>query len=153
MKRMTVIVAVSVLAGLVTGLLGARALTVQASGGARKAIDPGKFFSRAVEAGDYVFTSGMVARGPDGKVIEGGIKPQTKQVMENLKATLAKAWLGMEHVVKTTVFLRNPEDFQDMNEVYREYLPTEPPARSTVFAGFPAKEALVEIEMIAYRGR
>lgn len=125
----------------------------QASGQARRAISPGRLFSAAIEAGDYVFLSGALGRGPDGKLVPGGIVPETRQAMENLKATLAKAGLEMKGVVKVTVFLKNPDDFRAMNEVYQTYFPADPPARTTVVAGFPLKEANVEIDMIAYRGR
>ena len=117
----------------------------------RTAIAPGKFFSGAIVAGDYIFLSGALARGTDGKIVEGGIKAETKQVMENLKAMLEKSGVSMGHVVKVTVFIKNPEDFPVMNEIYQSYFPTEPPARTTVVASFPVKEANVEIEIIAYR--
>lgn len=123
----------------------------QAPGAGKKAISPGKNFSAAIEAGDYVFLSGTLGRGKDRKIVEGGIKAETKQAMENLKETLAKSGLGMEDVVKVTVFIRNPDDFAAMNEVYQPYFPTDPPARTTVVAGFPEKTANVEIDMIAYR--
>jgi 2-iminobutanoate/2-iminopropanoate deaminase len=117
------------------------------------AIAPGRFYSGAIVAGDYVFLSGTTGRGADGKIVEGGIKAETKQVMENVKAMLEKAGVSMRHVVKVTVFIKNAEDFRGMNEIYLSYFPTEPPARTTVVASFVAKEANVEIEMIAYRGK
>ena len=103
--------------------------------------------------GDVLYASGQVALDPaTGQLVAGGIKEQTVRVLENVKAVLAEAGLGMEHVVKTTVFLKSMGDFAAMNEVYAKYLAPEgvvPPGRSTVaVAGLP-KDALVEIEVIA----
>lgn len=125
----------------------------QASGRAKKAI-PGtsKNYSAAIEAGDYVFLSGTLGT-KGGKPVEGGIKPETGQALENLKETLAKSGLGMGDVVKVTVFIKNLEDFQPMNDVYRTYFPTDPPARSTVVAGLVLGNANIEIDMVAYRGK
>ena len=100
-----------------------------------------------------LYASGQVALDPvTGQLVAGGIKEQTVRVLENVKAVLAKAGLGLEHVVKTTVFLKSMGDFAAMNAVYATYLAPEgvvPPARSTVaVAGLP-KDALVEIEVIA----
>jgi 2-iminobutanoate/2-iminopropanoate deaminase len=110
-------------------------------------------YSQAVRAGDVLYASGQVALDPStGQLVTGGIKEQTVRVLENVKAVLAKAGLGMEHVVKTTVFLKSMGDFAAMNEVYAKYLAPEgvvAPGRSTVaVAGLP-KDALVEIEVIA----
>lgn len=117
----------------------------------KKAIQPGKNLSAAIAAGDFVFLSGTIAIGSAGEPIKG-IRAQTEQVLEKLKSTLADAGLKMSDVVKTSVFIRHPNDFEAMNEVYRGYFPTDPPARTTVVVGFPNTEVLVEIEMIAYRG-
>lgn len=125
----------------------------QASGRAKKAI-PGtsKNYSASIEAGDYVFVSGALGT-KDGKLVEGGIKAETPQTLDNLKETLAKSGLSISDVVKVTVFIKNLEDFQPMNEVYRTYFPTDPPARSTVVAGLVLGNANIEIDMIAYRGK
>jgi 2-iminobutanoate/2-iminopropanoate deaminase len=110
-------------------------------------------YSQAVRVGDMLYTSGQVALDPaTGQLVAGGITEQTVRVLENLKAVLATAGLGMVHVVKTIVFLKSMGDFAAMNEVYARYLAPAgvvPPARSTVaVAGLP-KDALVEIEVIA----
>jgi 2-iminobutanoate/2-iminopropanoate deaminase len=128
----------------------AQAKTAIATKEAPAAIGP---YSQAVRIGDMLFTSGQVALDPaTGQLVPGGITEQTTRVLENLKAVLAKAGIGMVHVVKTTVFLKNMSDFAAMNEVYAKYLAPEgivAPARSTVaVAGLP-KDALVEIEVIA----
>jgi reactive intermediate/imine deaminase len=117
----------------------------------KKAIHPGKNFSTAIEAGDYVFLSGAIGSGSKEQPVIG-ISAQTEQIMEQLKSTLALSGLKMDNVVKATVFIRNAEDFAQMNDVYHRYFPTDPPARSTLVTGFPGSEVLVEIEMIAYRG-
>ena len=96
-----------------------------------------------------MFCSGQIPIEPaTGKLIEGDITAQTRQVLENLKALLADQGLGLEHVVKNTVFLADLANFTAMNAVYSQYFPTEPPARSTIqVAGLPMG-ALVEIEAI-----
>jgi 2-iminobutanoate/2-iminopropanoate deaminase len=87
-----------------------------------------------------------------GKLVEGGIKEQTRQVMGNLKAILAEAHTDFSKVVKTTVFLQDIKTFADFNQVYGEYFPSEPPARSTFQVGALPVGAMVEIEMIVLLG-
>ncbi|MGD0796593.1 MAG: RidA family protein [Acidobacteriaceae bacterium] len=110
-------------------------------------------YSQGVRVGEFVFTSGQVGLDPaTGSLVAGGIEAQTKRVLENLKAVLAAAGLGMAQVVKTTVFLKSMEDFAAMNEVYARYLAGEgvvAPARTTVEVARLPKDALVEIEAIA----
>jgi 2-iminobutanoate/2-iminopropanoate deaminase len=87
-------------------------------------------------------------------LVEGGIREQTIRVLENLKAVLAEAGSDLQHVVKTTVFLKDMADFAAMNEVYASYLAPEgviPPARSTIEVARLPKDALVEIDVIAQR--
>ena len=89
-----------------------------------------------------------------GQLVEGGIPEQTTRVLENLKAVLAAAGSDLQHVIKTTVFLKNMSDFAAMNEIYASYLATEggvAPARSTIEVARLPKDALVEIEVIALR--
>jgi 2-iminobutanoate/2-iminopropanoate deaminase len=110
-------------------------------------------YSQAIRIGDLLYTSGQVGLDPQtGEMVPGGIAAQTTRVLENLKAVLAAAGLGLENVIKTTVFLESMSDFAAMNAIYAEYLAPEDvvaPARSTVaVAGLP-KGALVEIECIA----
>ena len=118
--------------------------------GAPAAIGP---YSQAVRTGDLVFTSGQVALDPaSGTIVAGGVVEQTVRVLENLKAVLEAAGLGLADVVKTTVFLKNMSDFAAMNEVYARYLAPEgvvAPSRSTVEVARLPKDALVEIEVIA----
>ena len=110
-------------------------------------------YSQAIRVGDMLFTSGQIPTDPKtGNFVAGGVKEQTTQVLENLKAILAQSGIDFTHVVKTTVYLQSMGDFAAMNEVYATYLAGPgaiPPARSTVqVAGLP-KGALVEIEVIA----
>jgi reactive intermediate/imine deaminase len=105
--------------------------------------------SPAVRAGDFIFVSGQVPVGSDGSAVDGGIEPQTRQVLENVKAALALAGAGMEHVVKTTVFLEDARDFGGMNKVYAAYFSKEPPTRSTLECRLMI-DIKVEIEAVAY---
>ena len=107
-------------------------------------------YSQAIQAGDFVYTSGQLGLDPQtGAFPEGGIKEQARQSLNNVKAILEEAGLSMANVVKTTVFLVNMEDFAEMNSVYAEFF-TEPyPARSAVAVKTLPKNALVEIEVIA----
>ena len=107
-------------------------------------------YSQAVIVGNMVYSSGQIPLNKDGVVIEGGIKEQTMQVFENLKAVLAEAGTGLENVIKTTVFLKDMNDFVVMNEVYAiEFDGSVFPARSTVEVAKLPKAVLVEIEVIA----
>lgn len=110
-------------------------------------------YSQAVRVGDLLFTSGQIPLDPaTGALVAGGIREQTKRVLDNLAAVLEEADLDMANVVKTTVFLRNMGDFAAMNEIYAQYFAPEgvvPPARSTVEVARLPKDALVEIDAIA----
>jgi 2-iminobutanoate/2-iminopropanoate deaminase len=124
--------------------------TVVSTKEAPAAIGP---YSQAVRVGEFVFTSGQLGLDPaTGALVAGGIQAQTTRVLENLKAVLAAAGLEMAQVVKTTVFLKDMNDFAAMNEVYARYLAAEgvvAPARTTVEVARLPKDALVEIEAIA----
>jgi 2-iminobutanoate/2-iminopropanoate deaminase len=107
-------------------------------------------YSQAVRAGGLVFVSGQVALTPGGhEIVEVGIAEQTGQVFANLRAILEAAGSGLDRIVKTTVYLRNLDDFQGMNEVYREHVGDVPPARATVEVSALPSGALVEIDAIA----
>jgi len=112
-------------------------------------------YSQAVQSAEMIYTSGQIPLDPaTGQLVEGGIREQTTRVLENLKAVLAAARSDLQHVVKTTVFLKNMSDFAAMNEIYASYLAPEggvAPARSTVEVARLPKDALVEIEVIALR--
>ena len=114
---------------------------------APKAIGP---YAQAIKANGFVYTAGQIAVAPEsGDIVEGGIKPQTRQVFANLAAVLKAAGTSVDHVVKATVFLRNMSDFAAMNEVYAEYLGGATPARSTVAVVELPRGALVEIDLVA----
>jgi 2-iminobutanoate/2-iminopropanoate deaminase len=108
-------------------------------------------YSQAVQAGGFLFTAGQVPLDPvSGKIVEGGIREQTAQSMENLKGILDAAGLGFGDVVKATVFLTNLGEFADFNAVYGTYFENlEPPARSAFQVVALPLGAEVEIEMIA----
>lgn len=114
---------------------------------APKAIGP---YAQAIVANGFVYTAGQIPLDPQtGNIIEGGIKEQTRRVIENLKAVLEASGASMNQVVKATVFLKNIGDFAAMNEVYAEYLGDSKPARSTVAVAELPRNALVEIDLVA----
>ena len=106
-------------------------------------------YSQAVRANGFLFAA-QIALDPNTNTFPGGdAAQQTERVLENLKAILTNAGLTLSHVVKTTVFLKDMNDFAAMNEIYAKHFPVAAPARSTVqVAGLP-KGALVEIELVA----
>ena len=109
-------------------------------------------YSQAIEANGMVFVSGQLPVDPEtGEFAEGGIKELTRQSLTNMKNILAEAGLGMENVVKTTVFLADMADFAAMNEVYASFFEGVAPARSAVAVKTLPKNALVEIECIAVK--
>ena len=110
---------------------------------------PAANYSHVARVGNTLYLSGQVPVGQNGSVVDGGIEPQTRQVLENVKAALALAGAGMEHVVKTTVFLEDARDFGGMNKVYAAYFAKEPPARSTLECRLMI-DIKVEIEAVAY---
>lgn len=114
---------------------------------APKALGP---YSQAIVTGGFVFASGQVPIDPStGNFVEGGIKEQTRQVLVNATHVLAEAGIDLSHVVKTTVFLSDMDNFAPMNEVYAEFFKEPYPARSAVAVRTLPKGALVEIEVIA----
>lgn len=106
-------------------------------------------YSQGVETGGLVFVSGQIPVSPKDGTIPEGIKAQTEQSLENVKAVLEEAGSGLGHVLKTTVFLKNMDDFADMNEVYAKYFTTPYPARAAVQVAKLPKDVLVEIEAVA----
>lgn len=108
-------------------------------------------YSQAIVAGDLVFTSGQIPLDAGGKVVEGGIEAQTRQVMANLQAVLTAAGTGFTKVVKATIFLADLGDFAKVNEIYAQSFPADPPARSCVQVARLPRDVKVEIEMIAVK--
>jgi 2-iminobutanoate/2-iminopropanoate deaminase len=110
-------------------------------------------YAQAVRAGDLLFASGQIPLDPaSGTIVPGNATAQTARVMENLGAILAAAGLGFAHVVRTTIYLTNLEDFPSVNEVYGSYFPVDPPARTTVQVAALPRGASVEIDLIAHVG-
>ena len=108
-------------------------------------------YSQAVKAGNLLFISGQIPLDPaTGEVVEGDITVQTHRVLDNVKAILTEAGADFSNVVKTTVFLKDMNDFVPMNRVYAEYYAENCPARSAVQVGRLPKDVSVEIETIAY---
>lgn len=107
-------------------------------------------YSQAIQAGNFIFISGQIPIDPStGEMIEGDIRQQTQRVLENIKKILESQRLGMEDVLKVTIFLKDMEEIHTMNEVYSTYFPFPQPARSTVGVVNLAKNAKIEIEAVA----
>ncbi len=107
-------------------------------------------YSQAVKAGNLLFCSGQIPLDPaSGTLVEDAVRAQTTRALENLKAVLAQAGATMDSVVKTTVFLRDMDDFAEMNQVYQEFFRRDCPARSAVQVAKLPKNARIEIEAIA----
>ncbi len=110
-------------------------------------------YSVAVQAGNFIFISGQMPADNKGNIVQGGIKEQTERVLGNLKSILEDNGSSMAQVVKTTVFLKDMNEFTTMNEVYASYFPADnAPARSTVEVARLPKDVSVEIELIALKG-
>ena len=115
---------------------------------APQAIGP---YSQAVETGNLVFCSGQIPLTAEGNLIEGDISEQTKQVMKNLKAVLQAAGLGLDNIVKATIYLTDINNFQTVNKIYGQYFEDEPPARAVIQAGALPKGVEIEIEAVSAR--
>jgi 2-iminobutanoate/2-iminopropanoate deaminase len=106
--------------------------------------------SQAIKVGDWVFASGQLGMDPKtGRLAEGGIRAETRQVCENLKAVLEAAGSSLEKVAKVTIYLADLAELMAMNEVFNAYFPKDPPARTTFQAAALVAGARVEIEAIA----
>ena len=106
-------------------------------------------YSQAVRVGDFVFTAGQIGIDPATGKLREGLEAQTRQILDNLQAVLEAAGSGLEHVVKTTIFLTDIADFAAVNAVYATAFPERPPARSTIQVAALPLGALVEIEAVA----
>ncbi|BFH71728.1 MAG: RidA family protein [Paenibacillus dendritiformis] len=106
-------------------------------------------YSQAVRWGELVFTSGQIPLTAEGQLVEGGIEEQTHQVFRNLKAVLEEAGTSLDKVLKATVFLKDMNQFAQINGIYEAYFGSHKPARSTVEVARLPKDVLVEIELIA----
>lgn len=109
-------------------------------------------YSQAVQIGDLIYTAGQIPLVPEtGKLVEGGIEEQTRQVMQNLAHVLEAAGSSLNQVVKSTIFVTNLADFAVINQVYGSFFAENPPARSTVQVAALPLGAQVEIEMVAVK--
>ena len=115
--------------------------------GAPGAIGP---YSQAVRAGPWLITAGQIGLDPASGELAVGVEAQTRQAMRNLAAVLDEAGLGFEHVVKATIFLASMGDFGTVNEIYGSHFTPPFPARSTVEAAGLPRDALVEIDLMAF---
>lgn len=107
-------------------------------------------YSQAIKANGFVFVSGQVALDPrTGQLVGEDVKAQTRRVLENIKAILEASGSSLDKVVKATVYLKDLNYFNQMNEIYGEYFKENPPARATVQVSRLPREALVEIDVIA----
>lgn len=115
----------------------------------KKAPQPIGPYSQGVDADGLVFLSGQIGLKPDSGDLVAGLAKQTKQIMENIGSVLESAGCSMANVVKSTVYLRNMNDFAEFNKIYAGYFRNNPPARTTVEVSALPKNALIEIDIIA----
>lgn len=109
-------------------------------------------YSQAIEVNNMIFTSGVIPIVPEtGELVSGGIEEQADQAIGNLAALLAEAGVDMENVIKTTVFIKDMNDFAKVNEVYAKYFTSQFPARSCVEVARLPKDVLIEIEAIGVK--
>lgn len=113
---------------------------------APKAVGP---YSQAIIANGFVFCAGQIGLEPQKGVLVDGVENQTHQVIKNLQAVLEEAGSSLEHIVKTTIFIQDMNDYATINEIYGSYFGEHKPARATVQVARLPKDALVEIEAIA----
>lgn len=113
---------------------------------------PGANLSQVVKVGDILYLSGQLGFAPGQGLVPGGIGPETRQTMENIKRVLESVGSSMDRVVKCTVYLADIADFQAMNAEYRTFFPSEPPARTTVAVSGLVSNARIEVTCLALAG-
>lgn len=106
-------------------------------------------YSQGVKVGNIIYTSGQIPVDPQTGELETDIKKATKRSMENVKAILVEAGTTLDNIIKTTIFLKNMDDFAAVNEIYGSYFKENPPSRSCVEVARLPKDAVIEIEAIA----
>ncbi|WP_180763032.1 RidA family protein [Helicobacter sp. 11S02596-1] len=121
-------------------------MTIVSTSNAPQAIGP---YSQAIIHNGLIYTSGQIALKPDGSFLDGDITAQTKQVLQNLKNVLEAAGSSLSGVIKTSVFLSDMDNFNELNAVYAQFFDNHKPARTTIAVKTLPKNALVEIECIA----
>jgi len=108
-------------------------------------------YSQAVRLGNLVFTSGQIPADPaSGEIVPGGVEAQARQALKNLGEVLSASGVSLDNVLKTTLFIKNMDDFALINKVYAEFFNSQPPARSCVEVARLPKDVLIEIEAVAY---
>ena len=120
--------------------------TIIATDKAPAAVGP---YSQGIQIGGFLFTAGQLGMDPATGKLEGGVEAQTRQALTNLSAVLEAGGTSLAHVIKTTVFLQDIQDFQAMNGVYAQFFTADPPARSAVEVAALPLGGLVEIEAVA----
>ncbi|SFJ35384.1 RidA family protein [Thermoflavimicrobium dichotomicum] len=115
---------------------------------APQAIGP---YSQAIEVGDFIYTSGQIPLTPAGELAGADIETQTHQVLKNIQAVLEAAGSDLNHVVKTTLFIKDMNQFAKINEIYGEYFKEHQPARSCVEVARLPKDVLIEMEVVALK--
>lgn len=121
--------------------------TIVRTDNAPQAIGP---YSQGVGFGGLFFFSGQIAIDPaNGELVDGGVELQARQVMANLEAVLEASGLDFSHVLRTTIFLKNMNDFSKVNDIYGGFFDENPPARACVEVSRLPKDVLIEIDMIA----
>lgn len=113
---------------------------------------PGANLSQVVKVGDMLYLSGQLGFAPGQGLVSGGIGPETRQTMENIKRVLESVGSSMDRVVKCVVYLADIADFQAMNAEYRTFFPSEPPARTTVAVSGLVSNARIEVTCLALAG-
>ena len=127
--------------------MASKAKTIIKTDKAPAAIGP---YSVGVQSGDFIFTAGQIGLdSKSGEMVAGGIEAQTRQALINLQNILEAAGSSLDNVIKTTVFLKDMNDFAKMNAVYAEFFQQDPPARSAVQVAALPKNADIEIEAVA----
>jgi len=125
-------------------------LSSVASGSAPQALGP---YSQAIRAGQFLFVSGQVPIDPStGALVEGGIAEQTRRAFQNVGEILKAGGATFQHVVRSTVYLADLNDFAAMNEVYATFFTPPQPARSTIQAARLPRDARIEVDVIAFLG-
>ena len=108
-------------------------------------------YSQGIKAGQFLFVAGQGPADPKTGTVASDIETQTRQTLQNVKAIVEASGYSLGDVIKTSIFLKNASDFQKVNEIYKTFFETNPPARTTIEAKFVAPNMLIEVDAIAYR--
>jgi 2-iminobutanoate/2-iminopropanoate deaminase len=118
-----------------------------------QAPQPAGPYSQAIRAGDFMFVSAQLPLDPTtGTLVRSGVRAQTRRTIENVRAVMEGAGATLAHVIRTTLFVKNLDDFSQINDVYAEFFPGDKPARSTVEVTRLPKDASIAMDAVAYLG-